>query len=76
MCMECFRVYGILLCVQDPSVYAVSFRECQVFPCMKCYCVTLYSVAVGLVTTVEWYVGSLVCVVFFMSPHLIEWFVA
>ena len=42
---------------------------------MKCFCVTLYSVAVGLVTTVEWYAGSLVCVVFFMSLHLIEWFV-
>ena len=43
---------------------------------MKCFCVTLYSVAVGIVTTVEWYVGSLVCaVVFVMSLHLIEWFV-
>ena len=39
------------------------FCECQLFPCMKCFCVTLYSVAVGIVTTVEWYAGSLVCVV-------------
>ena len=58
------------------SVSVKCFRECQVFPCMKCYCVILYSVTVGIVTTVEWYVGSLVCVVFFMSLHLIEWFVA
>ena len=58
------------------SVSAECFRECQLFPCTKCYCVTLYSVTVGIVTTVEWYVGSLVCVVFVMFLHLIEWFVA
>ena len=56
-------VCGVFLCVWNFLSVAVSFHECQVFPCMKCFCVTLYSVAVGLVTTVEWYAGSLVCVV-------------
>ena len=63
MCMEFCCVCRILPSMQCLSVSIKCFRECQLFPCMKCYCVTLYSVAVGIMTTVEWYAGSLVCVV-------------